>query len=667
MASDAKDHAAQLFRKPLTPEILDGDEIREYENDIYSVLEGENCDWADLLPYIDAWEEELGIDLSDMRGYVKNMADPDKLETVESKEVEDSIPKSEKFVIEKQVKESESDEMLAYTDEPIDIKAINQLQENIWLGEAKNCFLISKQKEWDGRVAGELSETKNKYELMAAYKDESSYKFKHFGQPNPNKGLNKVDSFSKSFFEYKFVADNKNYMVLSTEKLDPVRCKLYGTHVSLNDYKTVGENRKLPVEEDIIFVHSVEPAIEPLSYQEMENMQDKVGHEWLAERMYGVYRHPSWFEEFDIATDMVNEDIDNYPMHKLIMAPPDSGTSTWIEAKLESYDEPEKEPFDGGASTVKGLTPSFSSDPPNEGLLLKSQRVAAVDEFFDLLKNSIESQNANRQDAFTSLKRLLEHKKSSFRSGNGNIKGKMGSQMLAVTNGVYGIDNLIDAQNDLNPAVLSRFVQYQQLDSHIKFIRERKDELGVGYEEGLPERDDQFISLMDTVRDVVRVDVDGSRVGDIKNELKPMVPAGFKDTFDRRHKHHIKVTVAGLAKLNYFRENRDSFEVKDSDYERARELWEILISSWGEIPEGEKKEMSTKARKEALTHAQRQVYEVIDENYGLTGPELSEKTDVDSLAWCLTELKKLDLVAVAEDKAGEQHYYPHWHDKAQEE
>jgi len=650
---NAKEYLVKEIGEKTKGEISQEDHSKIREQ-IYVPLKNE--DWDGVEETIIEIGEEYGIDFSEQLDYLSSIKEPDMLESVNEPEIDKDASTREKLLIQRQVRNTEEDEILARTDEQIGVDQIFDLQEQIYKETGKKCFIISKQREWEGRVSVEIGNgSKKKFELMAVYENADGHQnFKHFGESNPNKGWNKVEEFNQSFYQYKFVSEDQEYLVLSTKKLDTVRCKLSGTQVSINDYKTVGENRKLPVHQDIIFVNDVQPAIKPFSEEQLEEMQDKVDMDYFAEHVFGVYRHPEWFEEFMLSILSVGEDFDGYPPHFLWLAPPDTGKSTFLESLLIAFDEPQKEPFEGGGSTIKGLTPSFKQNPPKEGMLLKSQRIAAVDEKLNLLKNTVEQENSATQDAFRPMTSLLEHKARKFESGNGSISGQMEAQMIAATNDAYGISNLIEAQQKLDKPYLSRFIQYEQLDSHVKFIDEQKNSINCEYEDGLPSRDDEFISLMDTLRDVIRVDVNSEEVGNIHERLSEKVPAGFQQTFRARHKHHIKCTVAGLAKIRYFTEDREMFIAYKEDYERAEELWEILITSWGSV---DMASFSENARLEAIPHSQRMLYQVIDEEPGVTIKDLADKTDVDRLSNALTGLKEADLIQVDNDR-----YFPYWFD-----
>jgi len=620
---------------------------------------GEEPDFNKIGELIDECEHQYSAELSKTRSYFNEIEKPSRVDPVEEEQVTSDITKAEQLLIQREIKNSDRDRMVVRVDDTVATEELFAATENIYEEDGKKAFLISDQKTWQGRIAVEINETKRKFTLFKAFEKENDGAtwtvFQHFGQKKPVKGKAPLDEFSRAFYQYKFVAGDTEYLALSPDKLDTERVELHGTHVEINDYITVGENRKLPNKQDIIFVHSVEPAIEPLTRPEIEGARDGRGREWFMDNFFGVYRHPEWFEDFVLALLSVNEDYDGYPSHLLWLADPDTGKSTFLECALRAFQEPSKEPFEGGGSTIKGLIPSFKSNPPREGVLLQSQRVCGIDEKFNLLANTIQSDNAKMQDAFRPMNSLLEHKKRKFESGNGSITGKMESTMLAATNDAYGMDDLMTAQAKLDTAYLSRFIQYQQLPSHVEFIDEQQSQIDTPYEEGLPERNDKWLSIMDTLREEVRVDVDSQRIADMHEDLSAMVPAGFQDTFRARHKHHIKVVVGGIAKLRYFWQNRPEFEARDQDYEYAREIWELIISSWGDV---DTENMSPGALKRTLPDVARRAYEVIDTDPGITADELVKLHDFRASA--ITELRTSNLVARTETDEGKTRFYPHW-------
>jgi len=669
MADSAEKQLLEDIEKTATNRYeCDENEFAEHREKLYTLLTTGKYDAA--VKELKLIEEEMGWDLSEEIRFAERINDPDSLETVEEDQVDAPMPLREQQLLKKQVAEHENDELLARTEESVSNESLQNLSESLYREEEKLSFIISAQSEWEGRVSVELSGTKEKFELLSVYQnEEGEYFFKHFGQSTPNKGYNMIDQFSKSFYQYKFVADDKEYLALSTEKLETVRCQITGTKISLNDYKTVGEWSKVAVDKDIIFVHSVDPAVETLDDEELDNYRADVTHDDLATSLLGEWRQPEWFEKFFISDLMVNNEND-YPSHVIWLAQPGTGKSKVVESLLKSMDERQKEPFTGSGSTVKGLVPSFKENPPDEGYLLKTQRVAGVDEKMDLLSNSIKQGNDAANDVFRPLLNLLTHDTRTFESGNGSIKGQMMSTMIATGNfNAYGISDMKQLAEKIDTAYLSRCIIYSQTKSHVEFINKRKAEVkqkmqeeGLNEDDLFPERDDEFLSVMDTMRESKMAQIDYMKVQKMHRDLMEIVPGYMTQVFRQRGAHHIENILLGLVKYRYLVEGRDSLEAESDDYDEVRHIFELIISGWDDV---DTSKLSFDAKKEALTPAQRRVYNAIDDTPGILGSQLAEEVEVDSLSWALTELKRMDLVAV-DDAETNTTYYPYWTDEYEE-
>lgn len=630
-------------------------EQEKIEEDIRGCLI--NDDYEKLKNIAEEQEEKHSIDLSQIKDFVETLEDDDLVSDQSETRVKRELGSGKEHAIKQRIQEMNGDEFLIPIDEAVGIENLFRLQRNVYKEEGKKIFPVSKQKVWDGRISVELSDTKKDFEVLAVWesKEEKMY-FQHFGEKTPNKGYNKLDSHTQSFFIYKFRAENKEYLVFSHEKLNPMRCKLHGTHFKLNDWKEMGENRSLPVNQDIIFVHSVEPAIEELSQEQLEEMKDDKDHEWFASNLLGKYRHPEWFEEMVIALLSQGDDY-GYPSPMLWQAPTGTGTSAFLEAVTTAFDEREGVQT-GSAGTVKALVPSFKDSPPDEGYLLRTQRIAAVDEMYNLLSNVVDNGNASMEDVFRSMQDILEHKERKFASGNGSIRAKPQSTMFAVANPSYGINNMLQAFDKLSTPFLARMITYEQTDSHIDFIDERKAEYGgIPEEEMKPDRNDTFIALMDNLRDNIRLEVEGKRVKEIQDSVEELVPASVIRVYRSRYDHHIRNLVSGLAKYHTIVDGRDEFEARDKDYRKAQKILEIVVASWSGNVEME--EMNVASRPYYLEHEKRLVYEAVSEHpEGIKASGLD--VNVDSISWCLKELTDLDLV----EKQGDD-YYPYWSDEVE--
>lgn len=666
MASDAKTHLMSNIRKiAYEQHNYENEQVEEIEERIYVPIQKE--EWDKVLNELEDIEQSHGFDLENEKQFIEQMKNPDRLEGIDEPEVENEASTQEKLLIDQQIMNSDSKEILATTDESIGLESLRNMSENHFNSYGKKTFIISNQKEWDGRVAVELGSTKEKFELLSIYedKDGNNY-FKHFGQKNPNKGYNLKEKMTEGFYKYKFIHDDEEYIALSREKLDTVRCKLRGTKISLNDYDPVGEVLKLAVDKDIIFVHSIDPAIEVMTQTELDNYREGLTHDDLAENLLGGWRQPEWFEQF-ISSLMLVSNNKNHPSHLIWLSEPGTGKSKVVESLLRSMGEAQVTPFTGTGSTIKGLVPSFKESPPDEGYILRTQRVAGVDEKMDLLSNTVQQGNEQQSDVFRPLINLLSHDDRKFESGNGSIKGTMSSTMVSVGNwNTYGIQNMSELAEKIDDAYLSRCLIYNQIDSHKKFIKDRKAEVkqklqdeGISEDDLFPEMDDDFISVVDTMQERV-AHSDYKKIQEIHRELEGLCPGYMlKGKFGQRGEHHLGNIVDGIVKYRYLINEKDDLKAEDEDYELARNIFETLITSWGDVS---LKDLSETARKRALTPPQRKVFSAINDEPGIDVHQLTEETDVERLSWCL---KKLDDVGLIVGDA-ENRYFPYWTDEYDE-
>jgi len=308
-ADSVSDHLIYRIRKKAKQKHgLTHSEFEPIEEKIY--VTAQKQDWDELREAFDWIEQNYELVLDDERQYLDELETSDGLDTVKEPEIDSSMSNGEKLKLQYKLEQQEDNEMLAFADEQIGLQHLHNLQESLHKQTGKLAFVVSKQRSFDGRISLELNEGKmKKYELLTVYKDgDDNRYYKHFGGTNPNKGYSKEEELSKSFYEYKFFSGDKEYVVLSNEKLDTGRVKLHGTKISLNDFTEAGENKKLPIKSDIIFHHSHEKAIEPLTGEEMQEFGDGLTHDDLAEYLLGGWRQPEWFEKLLLANIFVNEE-----------------------------------------------------------------------------------------------------------------------------------------------------------------------------------------------------------------------------------------------------------------------------------------------------------------------------------------------------------------------
>ncbi|MFW5898779.1 MAG: hypothetical protein ACOCT7_02865, partial [Candidatus Saliniplasma sp.] len=605
-------------------------------------------------------EEKLEVDLSPVKDFIKHYNDENLIDGKSDEDTKPSISGGIMAAIKARVSSDKMPDESIYTvNEPIDKDKLQDLSERIYGDEGKKIFFVSDQKKWDGRISVELEEYRQKFQLMQVFKNKEGQLFyKHFGEGVPNKGYNKIDTHTQSFYVYKFVSDDKQYLMLSREKLNPMRCEVSGMLYKVNDAKQVGDQARLPTNQDIIFVNKVEPAIKTMDSQVLLNMAKEIdiSHNWLADKMFGIWRHPEWFEKLLIAVKSTSDEF-GYPSHIIWFGPPGTGKSKLLTAIKKSFGE-QHTVFSGTRSTIKGLTPSFKNSPPSEGYLLKTQRVATVDELFNLLSNV-----ENKEDLFRNLLDILEHETRTFGSGNGSIRGKMEATMIAAGNPSYGFDTVVEAARELDSAFLSRNILYDMTDRHIDYIENREALVKKKKAQGeklYPEMDEQLISIFDTLCEEIRIPLDYDKLSETKEDVGKIVPSGkdIQDVYRARALHHIENLTAGIAKINSLIEKRGEFKIVEKDYKEAKTIFEMVISSWRDGVSLENLSLPTRVM--YLKPKTREVYDVIDYERQMAEDELVEKFD-EPINYELGRLKSYDLVKEIEIK-GKTMLAPYWHD-----
>ncbi len=648
---DALKFVADELRSEAGDSDITDEEREEYEERFYESLRDE--DFEQLEEICEELEEDHGMSMQSVTAFADMVKTRDLVDSSSKDRVEAELSEGLSQAIKMQVKKEPGDEMIVRTDEPVAVNDLFSIHEQLYEDHGKKAFIISDQKTWSGRISVELSSTKEKVQLLKAYDGDNGTKFSHVGQSNSNyKGMKIEDEHTHGFYVYKFVSSqDQEKLVFSTEKLRPMTCELHGMQLKLSDFKQFGENTGLPVDRDIIFAHSVEPAIKELSQPELQGIADKADHDYLASSILGGWRHPEWFEKMLLSMLLVNEEH-GYPSGLIWMARTGTGKSKVIESLADAFDE--KHVFSGTRSTINGLTPSFAESPPDEGFLLRSERVSVVDEMFNLLAEARKG-NGNLKDTFRPLLDLIEHQDRTFSSGNGSIRGKMQSIMIGAGNDSYGVSSMYEAADKLDQAFLGRFLLYEQTQQHIDWIEDRKMEINE-QEVEKPSADPEFISLVDHMQSEEEVVVDKKRVMQIKKDLQGQIPANFTDIYRSRYDHHIKNLVSGHAKYRALCSGDvGEIEAEDEDYGFARRVVEILVNSWSKKANLE--DMSVPARQYYINRKKRDLFEFVRAEFPVSKSEMDDEFDTD-VGYKLKELRELELV---EEMDGV--YYPFFADE----
>lgn len=596
-----------------------------------------------------------GKEINSLKKFIESYESED-LINEQGEEVEETgIDEGVRYALEARMSNTSSDKIVSKIGEPANQDNLQELTESIFHNHNKLCFFISPQKEMTGQITIELSSKKDIFNLVEVYEKDNEYVFRHFGQSKPGKKP-PVQKLRGGFYSYIFLSNNdEKFVLLSDEQLNPQRCTVKGTHFKLNDSKTIGDNRKIGTTQNVLFAHEINPAVQVLDDKELKEVKDKYDHEVMAEKLFGGFRHPEWFEKMIMAQLFVKEEND-WPSGLLWIGPPHTGKSKMLEAIHGALAEP-KSIMTGSSSTMKALTPSFSQRPPEPGYLIETTRLACVDEMLNILKSE-----KDQNDNFRDLLDLLEHSEKLFKSGKGSVRGKMDSTLIATGNPSYGFQNVVEMADVVDKAFLRRVIIYHQLQSHIDFIQERVHEVrgSIGGEKSqMPDVDDEFISFIDTMQEKVLLSdqLDYEKIKTIHNDLKEFVPTEMIEPY-RGYTRHLENITIGLAKYNSVVNDRGRFVIKDKDYEEVKELFGVIISSWNENID--LSNLKPEIRVHYLSTAERKVFKIVEKNIKIKEEDVdSLKTDLESDILVEALLMKDILKKVTLE--GEDYIVPYWY------
>jgi hypothetical protein len=269
--------------------------------------------------------------------------------------------------------------------------------------------------------------------------------------------------------------------------------------------------------------------------------------------------------------------INKYPLHLMIVGEKHSGKSALLNCIYMKSREI-RDIFSGSSSTLKSLVPSFKYNPAKLGYLAESNRFAFCDEFLRCIANTrTTSDGSYREESVATMNDLLEHQKREAGSGVSQARPNMTARVIATTNPIKGINCMEDLINYLDGSFLSRWLIYFQNKEHYAPIRKSKDKelKTLKYKMSI----DNFISIIDYLN-TFNSEYDDNKLDEILNSVPEMLSENLRKHYDSRHRHHIECLMDGIVKTRCLFERDMSFKAKEEDYEKLKEIWFKVISSW---------------------------------------------------------------------------------------
>ena len=532
-----------------------------------------------------------------------------------------------------------------------DTKAINE-ELRIRAGGKILPFVIAQNVDLEGKIIAERGITKQSIDLVRYYepKTQNEAPFAtYFGEGWP-KGK-PVKILSQDFFAYDFESKNKQYLLLTKDKIGTTKIKVKGMYAACSDKVKVGGTFALPSNVEVVFVNSWKDNKVIYTEEQIKEWFTEENHETLVKKFLGKYRHPYWFEQATFAI-LFSGIYRGYPLHFTWVGPAGSGkTHGWMKPLNKAIPDN----FVDSKSTFKSYIPSYGGTF-HQGFLLTSERICYGDEFLSSLITSSQN-NSDAGNNFGKLTSLLEWDNSPSGSGNtGTVSSICPTmQLLACTNFQAGLQNIAECSKKLNNAAMSRSMWYVQTDKHINYCMDKKDScIGITDEEMDPVPEEHTIHLYDFFKTRF-VKLDGKKIVSVIKDFAEIIPNTMSEVYSR-YDHHYCCLVDGAAKYRWLIGEKDSLDEADNnDYLLAQQIFENIILSWGMSLDFESISKDSKTR--ALTAKQNEVYRYICDEHGINSAGLETKFGGEISG----RLGKLVLMSLVKEVEGG--WYPFWHHK----
>lgn len=483
-------------------------------------------------------------------------------------------------------------------------KQVRKLTNGVYKETGLIKFYISKEKIFHGKIIAEIYEHPQKIPIATLCHS----KKKHDGTTKPL--LKYISLFGEKiekgkyistkeilspFYVYRFISDqNRDYMILSTTRLNIGDFIVTGMVCQVDDYRTLTDSSKLPTKLPFIFAHTVKNRI--IKFKNHQEFEKKLKHLSInKDRIFNfpfsmkdnsdgktyVLKHPIWFKWliWSWLTHAPKGMFNSYPMHLLVVGESGTGKSYMLNV-LHKKSKETRDIFSGSQSTLRNLVPSFKYKPAQLGYLAESNRFAFLDEFFRCVTRTRTSNEGNqREETFATMNDLLEHQKREAGSGVSRVNVNMTARAFATSNPFKGKKSMEDLLMTINLSFMSRLLTYIQKDEsdHVKMIQNSKKKDLEEYKFKLSSND--WIAILDYLHSF-NAEYDDDIIDEIFDSPKSILSTLLRKHYDARHRHHIECLMDGIVKARCLFEMDISFIANKEDYKILEDVWDKIISSW---------------------------------------------------------------------------------------
>lgn len=189
-----------------------------------------------------------------------------------------------------------------------------------------------------------------------------------------------------------------------------------------------------------------------------------------------IYKRSKYYNLLRIA-QILSGKYEGYPLHTFGFSIRGLGKTYELESLNERYGE-EEGICEAGSGTLKGLVPSFKSNPLDPGYIIKCKNVALIDELCKMINKMLIVSNwgvDGVSEILGQLNFILEHKERNVLSGNCNSsKLKATAKLIIMGNPLIKKRKIEDHIAIMDSSTLSRIVLYAIDEEEKKYFLSAK-------------------------------------------------------------------------------------------------------------------------------------------------------------------------------------------------